>query len=217
MPTTQNIYPVSYTWINKTNADWQTARDSGSGDNAYNSSPSKVGIIQERDFIFYRTYVSFDLGELPVGATIDSITISIKSDTDLIYDIYVAFAGTNQITTNRANYSLYLNELIENSALSSVRILNDKQYYTSGTFDLNTYNVGNQILTVGLIDKFDFDNVKDSVTNEFLIDLGVNAPYLTVTYTVSSGYTNNLMGVSSANISSVQGVLSANISKINVI
>jgi len=218
MPSTQDIYPISYTWIDKTNPDWQIARDSESGDNAYNSSPSKVGIIQPRDFTFYRTYISFDLGELPVGATIDSITISIKSDTDLNYDIYIAFAGTNQITRNRANYDLYLNELIEDTPLSSVRILNDKSYYSSGAFDLNTYNVGNEILTVGLIDKFDFDNVKDSVTDEFSIDLEVDVPYLTITYTEGGGgYPNNVMGVSSVNINNVTGVLSANISKINVI
>jgi len=217
-----NINPFRRFWYQTTSRLWDLSRDNTLSDSFSLTNPGRVGIVYSAsDFNFYRLYLSFDLSEIPVEATIDVITISLKR-LDVIRDIYspiIAYAGNQPLDGDTKEYPLYIDNLnLDKDSLATIDIDDNSKYYTSTNFTRYVISPGD-ILTLGIIDNYDFSNSVNSYSDVYFIDLVTNPPILTVTYTGGGGggYPNNVMGVSSANISSVRGVLSANISKINVI
>ena len=222
MATTVDINPFRKFWYQTSGKYWDLNRDNILSDSFSSSNPGRVGIVYSApDFNFYRLYLSFDLSEIPVGATIDTITISLKRlDTiRAVYSPIIAYAGNKSLDGDTNEYPLYIDNLnLDGDSLATIDIEDNAIYYTSTNFTKYLISPGD-ILTLGIIDNYDFSNSINSYSDVYLIDLTTNRPILTVTYTGGGGggYPNNVMGVSSANISSVRGVLSANISKINVI
>ena len=221
MATTVDINPVSKFWYQTSGKYWDLNRDNILSDSFSSSNPGRVGIVYSApDFIFFRLYLSFDLSEIPVGATIDTITISLKRlDTiRAVYSPIITYAGNQSLDGDTNEYPLYIDNLnLDGDSLATIDIEDNAIYYTSTNFTKYLISPGD-ILTLGIIDNYDFSNSINSYSDVYLIDLTTNRPILTVTYTGGIvNYPNNVMGVSSANISSVRGVLSANISKINVI
>ena len=221
MSTTVNINPISRFWYQTSGKYWDLNRDNTFSDSFSSINPGRVGIVYSApDFNFYRLYLSFDLSEIPVGATIDTITISLKRlDTiRAVYSPIITYAGNQSLDGDTNEYPLYIDNLnLDGDSLATIDIEDNAIYYTSTNFTKYLISPGD-ILTLGIIDNYDFSNSINSYSDVYLIDLTTNRPILTVTYTGGIvNYPNNVMGVSSANISSVRGVLSANISKINVI
>ena len=221
MSTIVNINPVRKFWYQTSGKYWDLNRDNILSDSFSSSNPGRVGIVYSApDFIFFRLYLSFDLSEIPVGATIDTITISLKRlDTiRAVYSPIITYAGNQSLDGDTNEYPLYIDNLnLDGDSLATIDIEDNANYYTSTNFTKYLISPGD-ILTLGIIDNYDFSNSINSYSDVYLIDLTTNRPILTVTYTGGIvNYPNNVMGVSSANISSVRGVLSANISKINVI
>ena len=221
MSTIVNINPVRKFWYQTSGKYWDLNRDNILSDSFSSSNPGRVGIVYSApDFIFFRLYLSFDLSEIPVGATIDTITISLKRlDTiRAVYSPIITYAGNQSLDGDTNEYPLYIDNLnLDGDSLATIDIEDNAIYYTSKNFTKYLISPGD-ILTLGIIDNYDFSNSINSYSDVYLIDLTTNRPILTVTYTGGIvNYPNNVMGVSSANISSVRGVLSANISKINVI
>ena len=221
MSTIVNINPVRKFWYQTSGKYWDLNRDNILSDSFSSSNPGRVGIVYSApDFIFFRLYLSFDLSEIPVGATIDTITISLKRlDTiRAVYSPIITYAGNQSLDGDTNEYPLYIDNLnLDGDSLATIDIEDNAIYYTSTNFTKYLISPGD-ILTLGIIDNYDFSNSINSYSDVYLIDLTTNRPILTVTYTGGIvNYPNNVMGVSSANISSVRGVLSANISKINVI
>ena len=222
MATTVDINPFRKFWYQTSGKYWDLNRDNILSDSFSSSNPGRVGIVYSApDFIFFRLYLSFDLSEIPVGATIDTITISLKRlDTiRAVYSPIITYAGNQSLDGDTNEYPLYIDNLnLDGDSLATIDIEDNANYYTSTNFTKYLISPGD-ILTLGIIDNYDFSNSINSYSDVYLIDLTTNRPILTVTYTGGGGggYPNNVMGVSSANISSVRGVLSANISKINVI
>jgi len=222
MSTIVNINPFKNFWYQTSGKFWDLNRDNTLSNSFSSTNPGRVGIVYSApDFNFYRLYLSFDLSEIPVGATIDSITISLKR-TDTIRAVYspiIAYAGNQPLDGDTKEYPLYIDNInLNGDSLATIDIEDNASYYTSTNFTKYLISPGD-ILTLGVIDDYDFNNSFNSYSDVYLIDLAVNRPILTVTYTGGGGggYPNNVLGVSSANISSVRGVLSSNISKINVI
>ena len=221
MSTIVNINPFRKFWYQTSGKFWGLNRDNTFSDSFSSINPGRVGIVYSApDFNFYRLYLSFDLSEIPVGATIDTITISLKRlDTiRAVYSPIIAYAGNKSLDGDTNEYPLYIDNLnLDGDSLATIDIEDNANYYTSTNFTKYLISPGD-ILTLGIIDNYDFSNSINSYSDVYLIDLTTNRPILTVTYTGGIvNYPNNVMGVSSANISSVRGVLSANISKINVI
>ena len=221
MATTVDINPFRKFWYQTSGKYWDLNRDNILSDSFSSSNPGRVGIVYSApDFIFFRLYLSFDLSEIPVGATIDTITISLKRlDTiRAVYSPIITYAGNQSLDGDTNEYPLYIDNLnLDGDSLATIDIEDNANYYTSTNFTKYLISPGD-ILTLGIIDNYDFSNSINSYSDVYLIDLTTNRPILTVTYTGGIvNYPNNVMGVSSANISSVRGVLSANISKINVI
>ena len=221
MATTVDINPFRKFWYQTSGKYWDLNRDNILSDSFSSSNPGRVGIVYSApDFIFFRLYLSFDLSEIPVGATIDTITISLKRlDTiRAVYSPIITYAGNQSLDGDTNEYPLYIDNLnLDGDSLATIDIEDNAIYYTSTNFTKYLISPGD-ILTLGIIDNYDFSNSINSYSDVYLIDLTTNRPILTVTYTGGIvNYPNNVMGVSSANISSVRGVLSANISKINVI
>ena len=135
-----------------------------------------------------------------------------------VYSPIITYAGNQSLDGDTNEYPLYIDNLnLDGDSLATIDIEDNAIYYTSTNFTKYLISPGD-ILTLGIIDNYDFSNSINSYSDVYLIDLTTNRPILTVTYTGGIvNYPNNVMGVSSANISSVRGVLSANISKINVI
>ena len=222
MSTIVNINPFKNFWYQTSGKFWDLNRDNTLSNSFSSTNPGRVGIVYSApDFNFYRLYLSFDLSVVPVGSTIDSITISLKR-TDTIRAVYspiIAYAGNQPLDGDTKEYPLYIDNLnLDGDSLATIDIEDNASYYTSTNFTKYIISPGD-ILTLGVIDTYDFTNSINSYSDVYLIDLITNRPILTVTYTGGGGggYPNNVLGVSSANISSVRGVLSANISKINVI
>ena len=221
MATTVDINPFRKFWYQTSGKYWDLNRDNILSDSFSSSNPGRVGIVYSApDFIFFRLYLSFDLSEIPVGDTIDTITISLKRlDTiRAVYSPIITYAGNQSLDGDTNEYPLYIDNLnLDGDSLATIDIEDNAIYYTSTNFTKYLISPGD-ILTLGIIDNYDFSNSINSYSDVYLIDLTTNRPILTVTYTGGIvNYPNNVMGVSSANISSVRGVLSANISKINVI
>ena len=221
MATTVDINPFRKFWYQTSGKYWDLNRDNILSDSFSSSNPGRVGIVYSApDFIFFRLYLSFDLSEIPVGATIDTITISLKRlDTiRAVYSPIITYAGNQSLDGDTNEYPLYIDNLnLDGDSLATIDIEDNAIYYTSTNFTKYLISPGD-ILTLGIIDNYDFSNSINSYSDVYLIDLTTNRPILTVTYTGGIvNYPNNVMGVSSENISSVRGVLSANISKINVI
>ena len=219
MATTVDINPFRKFWYQTSGKYWDLNRDNILSDSFSSSNPGRVGIVYSApDFIFFRLYLSFDLSEIPVGATIDTITISLKRlDTiRAVYSPIITYAGNQSLDGDTNEYPLYIDNLnLDGDSLATIDIEDNAIYYTSTNFTKYLISPGD-ILTLGIIDNYDFSNSINSYSDVYLIDLTTNRPILTVTYTGGIvNYPNNVMGVSSANISSVRGVLSANISKIN--
>jgi hypothetical protein len=222
MSTIVNINPFREFWYQTSDKFWDLSRDNTLSDSFSLTNPGRVGIVYSApDFIFFRLYLSFDLSVVPVGSTIDSITISLKR-TDTIRAVYspiITYAGNQSLDGDTKEYPLYIDNLnLDGDSLATIDIEDNASYYTSTNFTKYLISPGD-ILTLGVIDDYDFNNSFNSYSDVYLIDLAANRPILTVTYTGGGGggYPNNVMGVSSANISSVRGVLSSNISKINVV
>jgi hypothetical protein len=223
MTTTVDLPYTRAQWHEKIDSDWSTARNNTSSDSVTNTTPARIGITKVGGYTFYRLYLSFDLSilEIPEGSTIDEIILSLQR-TDRIrgqYDPTIAYAGNEIITIIDKNYPLYINNTTGGIPLSTISLKDATRYWQSLSFDLNTYPVNiNDILTIGVIDTYDFDDSIDAFSNIYEIDLDVdsNPPYLTITYTEGGGggYPNTVIGVPSANISTVMGVPTANISKV---
>ena len=217
-----NIYPSVAYWYRKVDKDWAIARDAKSSDAVFSDIQSSIGITFDGDnFTFFRTYLSFDLSPVPSESTIDSIILSLQR-TDTIENSYtptIAYAGNTFLIGNVNEYQLYLVNTARGRDLAIIDIINNKGYYQSDPFDITSYPVSpGDILTVGIIDNYDFINDRESTSDRYLIgtDPSSNQPYLTVEYTPGGGggYTKPVMGVPGANISTVSGVPSANISKV---
>jgi hypothetical protein len=165
-------------------------------------------------------YLSFDLSilEIPEGSTIDEIILSLQR-TDRIrgqYDPIIAYAGNEIITRIDKDYSLYINNTTGGIPLSTINLKDATKYWQSLSFDLNTYPVNiNDILTIGIVDTYDFNDSIDAFSNIYEIDLDVESlpPYLTITYTEGGGggYPNTVMGVT---VTSIMGVPVGNIANI---
>jgi hypothetical protein len=223
MATTVDLPYTRAQWHEKTDLDWSTARNSIDSDSVTNTTPARIGIAKVEGYIFYRLYLSFDLSilEIPEGSTINEIILSLQR-TDRIrgqYDPIIAYAGDEIITRIDKNYPLYINNTTGGIPLSKINLKDDTRYWQSLKFNLNTYPVNiNDILTIGIVDTYDFDDSIDAFSDAYEIDLDVESspPYLTITYTEGGGggYPNTVMGIPSANISTVMGVPTANISKV---
>ena len=224
MPTTVNINPIGKFWYQASSKFWEDLRNAVSSDGVSNTNPGRVGIaFDSPDYIFFRIYLKFDLSVIPEGASIQSITISLKRVDSLrsTYSPIIAYAG-DKLNGVLSEYNSYLANINgDGDSLATIDIDDDTQYYKSSEFN-NKYTIlPGDTLVVGIIDSLDFNNNIDDYSDTYLIDISdrEDQPFLTVIYTGGGGggYPNNVIGVSSANISSVRGVLSENISKINVI
>jgi hypothetical protein len=219
MATTVDINPFRKFWYQTSGKFWDLNRDNILSDSFSPTNPGRVGIVYSApDFIFFRLYLSFDLSIVPVGSTIDSITISLKR-TDTIRAVYspiITYAGNKSLDGDTNEYPLYIDNLnLDGDSLATIDIEDDANYYTSTNFTKYLISPGD-ILTLGIIDNYDFSNSVNSYSDVYLIDLTTNPPILTVTYTEGGGggYTKTVMGVPGANISTVSGVPSANIANI---
>ena len=219
MATTVDINPFRKFWYQTSGKGCSLNRDNTFSDSFSSINPGSVGIVYSApNFNFYRLYLSFDLSEIPVGATIDTITISLKRlDTiRAIYSPIITYAGNQLLDGNKNEYPLYIDNLnLDGDSLATIDIDNNAKYYTSTNFTKYLISPGD-ILTLGVIDDYDFNNSINSYSNIYTIDLITNRPILTVTYTEGGGggYTKPVMGVPGANISTVSGVPSANIANI---
>lgn len=217
MSTTININPIAKFWHQKTDRDWSTARDANESDSFSDLESGRIGIVlPDSDYIFFRLYLSFDLSEIPVGSTIDSITLSLTRVDELkdIYSPIIAYAGVTSLNGDITEYPWYLDNInLDNDPLATIDIEDNTQYYTSTNFNTNYTVSPGDILTVGVIDSDDFSNRRDSISDVYLISfVRGNEPRLNITYTEGGGgYPNLVMGV---NISTVAGVPSANIANI---
>lgn len=225
MARTVDIYPSITYWYPKVDKDWAIARDAKSSEAVFEQPQSSIGITFDGDnFTFFRTYLSFDLSTIPGGSTIDSIILSLQR-VDSIRNPYtpnIAYAGNAFLIGDVNEYQLYLDNIDKNNnPLATITITDNSQYYRSDPFDIVSYPVSpGDILTVGIIDDYDFIDNRGSISDRYLIDTDAdplsNQPYLTVEYTSGGGggYTKTVMGVPGANISTVSGVPSANIANI---
>jgi hypothetical protein len=220
MATTVDLPYTRAQWHEKTDLDWSKARNSIDSDSVTNTTPARIGIAKVEGYIFYRLYLSFDLSilEIPEGSTIDEIILSLQR-TDRIrgqYDPIIAYAGNEIITRIDKDYSLYINNTTGGIPLSTINLKDATKYWQSLSFDLNTYPVNiNDILTIGIVDTYDFNDSIDAFSNIYEIDLDVESlpPYLTITYTEGGGggYPNTVMGVT---VTSIMGVPVGNIANI---
>ncbi len=217
------IYAGKSYWYDKLDPVWSDARDFNRSDNVYSTSPFGVGITYDgRDYIFFRIYLSFNLGVIPNGSTINDIRLYLKREDSIKqpYSPEIAYAGSIPVDGLDSEFPLYISNTLRGESLASITINDDSQYYSSGLFNLLTYPVSpGDSLSIGIIDTYDFNNTVNSFSDLYQISNSSGyEPYIEVNYSAGGGgYPNNVIGVSSANISSVHGVLSANISKINVI
>lgn len=224
MSTTVNINPISTFWYQASNKFWEDVRNADSSDDVSNVNPGRVGIVLDSpNYIFLRIYLKFDLSVIPEGASIESITLSLKRVDSLRskYSPIIAYAG-NKLNGVLSEYKSYLTNINgAGDSLATIDIDDDTQYYRSSEFGKGYTILPGDTLVIGIIDSLDFNNSIDSYSDAYLIDIfnKDSEPILSVIYTGGGGggYPNNVIGVTSTNISSVRGVLSANISKINVI
>jgi hypothetical protein len=219
MAETVNLYPSKIAWLPLANEDWQIARDASDSEQVLVNTPSsRVGIIE--GYTFFRTYLSFDISKVkfPEGSTINSITLSLKrvDSVKSSYTPYIAYAGKNTLPETTSDYSLYLNNITRDKELSLISLPDIESIYESDPFDLKTYPVGaKSILTIGIIDEYDFTNLNKSFSDVYEIDTdpaSPDRPYLTIAYsTGGGGYPNTIMGVT---VTSVMGIPAGNIANI---
>lgn len=224
MATTIIINPTESYWYQASSKFWNDIRNAASSDSFSATNPGRVGIyFDSPNFIFLRIYLSFDLSVIPVGATIESISIYLKR-VDGIRNTYspIITYGGDKLDGILSDYSLYLNNInVDGESLATITIDDNAGYYGSSEFNVKGYSISpGDTLVVGIIDELDFNNNTEDYSDAYLIDINSrdSRPYLRVSYTGGIvNYPNNVIGVSSANIGSVRGVLSENISKINVV
>lgn len=223
MATTVEINPTDAFWYQKSDKFWGDARDSVSSDSVYSTNPGSVGIfLDPPNYNFFRIYLSFDLSVIPVGATIETVSISLKRVDSIrgVYSPIIAYGG-DKLDGVISEYSLYLSNIdVDGNALATINIGDDGLYYRSTDFGKAYPVYPGDNLVVGIIDDLDFNNNVNDYSDIYMIDITTRGsqPYLRVSYTGGIvNYPNNVIGVASANISSVRGVLSENISKINVV
>jgi hypothetical protein len=223
MAKTVDIYPSVAYWYPKVDKDWAIARDAKSSEAVFQQPQSQIGIrFDGENFTFFRTYLSFDLSDVPGGSTIDSIILSLQRVDEIknSYTPNIAYAGNAFLIGDINEYQLYLDNTARGRDLAIIDIIDSTGYYQSDPFDIVSYPVSpGDILTVGIVDNYDFINDIGRTSDDiYLIDTDSlsNQPYLTVEYTSGGGggYTKTVMGVPGANISTVSGVPSANIANI---
>lgn len=214
MATTTTIYPQAAYWHERTSPTWAEARNSLVSDNVYSTNPASTGIKQDGKYFFRRTYLRFVLSSIPGGATITSITISLRRVDKVVspYSPFIAYSGSTRIVGRPSEYPLYIDNLAEKgSPLDQIALPDDTRYYTSRGFDLEIYPISpGETLVVGIIDPGDFNNTVESISDfyQFNIDPASNQPYIEVTYD-GGGYNKPVMGIS--NFTNLNGIPSANI------
>jgi hypothetical protein len=196
------------------NANWSSLRDGNSSvvqNVDINNTVSAHRISDE--YVFVRTYMQFDLSS--ITAPITNMRLYVYGQSVLGSEVSsVVFGGQNALNNNATDYSLYLNNLIDDQPLADGFIIQQDSYNSTG-LNISTYPPSYPLgyYVIGIVADRDFLNLTNELFAEITINNTTNPPYLSIE--TSTGYPYNVNGVPAASIGEVSGVLSSNI--VNII
>ena len=196
------------------NADWSSLRDGNSSvvqASDINANTPTHRITEE--YVFTRTYMQFDLSS--ITAPITNMRLFVYGQNVPGSEVSsVVFGGQNALNNNATDYSLYLNNLIDDQLLADGFIIQQDSYNSTG-LNIVTYPPSDPpgYYVIGIVADKDFLNLTNELFAEITINNTTNPPYLSIE--TSTGYPYSVNGVPAASIGEVSGVLSSNI--INII
>ena len=176
-----------------------------------------------------RPLLYFDLSSMPAAATISAATITFYAQTYDVNDTYgerfIGYLwdestgiGTSDYDAFDTNYdSSTINNITSTGAGQIVNIQNTLLAWLQS----NPQGDGSNNFPVIFRTHIDINSSSMVPTAMNLIVFrslnygGASRPLLTITYTVPSGYSNDVIGVDSGDISKVNGIATADISKVN--
>jgi hypothetical protein len=217
MPTLNKCYPTYDATHELRNNDFEIGRSATTSDSVDDLS-DVLTISLQPTYTHIRAFLEFDISGIPIGSTINSITIDINillEDKDHVFYIVPL---TNDLQYSSNDYSSYditlqINHAIFTPISRGILTIPLNNYYpTPGVSTL---------FSIGILTESDYlggDNTESSFlrisSSEDLDER--SRPTLNILYDppAASGYPHSISGVAPNSISSLSGILTANISSV---